>query len=434
MRSDPADPLATTRSEAGHPLQRVAGLSAFVVLLLLAPLLAGCQDQPPPPTPAPSSAERRGLAAETLVALEQAVADGDVAAAEGVALPGDADAATWARGVVANARSLRVQDFTLRYVDEDLAASGALPEGQWVASVEANWRFGGFDRGTANAEVGLVLAQDDAGVHLVGLLPPNSAPGTDRRTPTWLAGPVQVHRDRGLLVLVAGAKEDLDRYTRLARRALPTVRSVLTDWDEGLVVEVPATSKALDAALGERPGEYSRIAAVTSSVDGSHTRRSPVHVFVNPEVMGALEPEGAQVVMTHEVTHLAADAVRAETPLWLLEGFADYVALRDSALPLNRSAGQILAQVRKEGAPEQLPGPSEFDTQDGHLGATYEGAWLACRLLARLGGEEALVTLYRRASAGEDVDTVLRELYGFGQEEFTRRWRAELEQLAAAVA
>jgi hypothetical protein len=155
-----------------------------------------------------------------------------------------------------------------------------------------------------------------------------------------------------------------------------------------------------------------------------------VHVFVNPTVFDALKPDGAQVVMSHEATHVATDAVRARTPLWLLEGFADYVALRDVDLPLAVTAGQIIAQVRKDGPPDALPGPAEFDTRTTHLGAAYEAAWLAARLLAATGGESALVRLYRRASQGESVDTVLRELFGFSEKEFTRRWRTELETIA----
>ena len=38
-------------------------------------------------------------------------------------------------------------------------------------------------------------------------------------------------------------------------------------------------------------------------------------------------------------------------PLWLLEGFADYVALRDVDLPIATTAGQIIEQVRRDGPP-----------------------------------------------------------------------------------
>ena len=55
-------------------------------------------------------------------------------------------------------------------------------------------------------------------------------------------------------------------------------------------------------------GQYQSIAAVTTSVDGSRARRSPSHVFVNPQVFLPLRPRGAQVVITHEATHVATHA------------------------------------------------------------------------------------------------------------------------------
>ena len=89
-----------------------------------------------------------------------------------------------------------------------------------------------------------------------------------------------------------------------------------------------------------------------------------MHVFVNPDVFGRLRTAGAQVVMSHEAVHVATDAARSTVPLWLLEGFADYVALRDVDLPISTTAGQIIRQVRRDGVPEALPGPVEFDTHD----------------------------------------------------------------------
>src|SRR4029079_112572 len=115
------------------------------------------------------------------------------------------------------------------------------------------------------------------------------------------------------------------------------------------------------------------------------TGDSPVHVFVNPEVFDMLRPTGAQVVLSHEAAHVATDAARSTVPPWLLEGFADYVALRDVDLPVTTSAAQIIRQVRRDGVPDALPGAAEFDTATTHLGATYESAWLACVLLAERG-------------------------------------------------
>ena len=220
-------------------------------------------------------------------------------------------------------------------------------------------------------------------------------------------------------------------YAARARAAVPVVRAVLTGWKPRLVVEVPPTVEALNEALDSEPGEYDQIAAVTSTTDGSLAPDAPVHVFVNPEVFGGLRPRGAQVVMSHEAVHVATDAATSTMPLWLLEGFADYVALRDVHLPSSVTAGQIIRRVRRDGPPAQLPGATEFDTTTSSLGASYESAWLACRLLADLGGEARLVRFYRDVDNGTDVGAALQAAYGLSEREFTDEWRDRLQELAA---
>jgi len=394
----------------------------LVGLVVTVYALRGDDDTDPDPSPRPVA--RLDLAATALSELVSAVNEHDAATAGKLADPGDGDARRRLAGIVTNAIALRVANFSLRVVDEDIAATAALPSGQWAAAVDTSWRFAGFDAEPGQAEVTFTFTEAGGKAVLVDV------GGADRRTPLWLTGPLRVHRDANTLVLVDGSPGVLARYTALAKRAVPVVRRVLPGWNSGLVVEVPSSPDALDETLGAELGEYAAIAAVTTTFDGSIAPTVPVHVFVNPDVFGSLKAQGAQVVMSHEATHVATDAVRSRSPLWLLEGFADYVALRDVDLPLSLTAGQIIQQVRKDGAPPQLPAGPEFDTQTTHLGAAYEAAWLACRLLAESGGEADLVGLYRRVSRGEAVDAVLRDLYGFGEKEFTRRWRSELVALA----
>src|SRR3546814_1082426 len=152
---------------------------------------------------------------------------------------------------------------------------------------------------------------------------------------------------------------------------------MLPDAEQKLVVEVPDSAAQLDAMLDASPGDYANIAAVTTTVDGSLSPSAPVHVFVNPQMWAGLKPQGAQVVMSHEAVHVVTGAaITSGVPLWLLEGFADYVALRDVAVPVATSAGQIIKQVRAAGAPKALPGRTEFDTRTTHLG---EIGSTACR-------------------------------------------------------
>ena len=401
----------------------MAGLS--LCLLLATGLVAWSltdDDTYVAPTPAPSTQSvSPGLASQTLAGFVRAVHAGDADAARALAPAGDPAAADLLAAVVRNADEIGVADFTLRYVD----AEGALgQDGAWTAAVDATWRFTGFDRAPARAEVLVRLREDGDRVALTGF------GGGDRVSPLWLSGPLQVRRTPLTLVLVDGPAAEADTYARRASAAVPVVRRVLPDWDRGLVVEVAGSVGELDRVLDAEPGTYDQIAAVTTSADGSLAPDAPVHVFVNPDVYRGVRPTGAQVVMSHEATHVAADAWTSQMPLWLLEGFADYVALRDVDLPVSRSAAQVIAQVRRSGPPRTLPGAAEFGTRATHLGATYESAWLACRLLAQDGGQQALVGFYRAVDDGRPVGSALESAFGLSLPELTRQWRSQLSDLA----
>jgi hypothetical protein len=377
----------------------------------------------PRPSGTVTTADPSG-AARALQRLEGAVDARDGAAAAGLAPADDAAARDLLAAVAANADALHVDDFTARYVDEVGAVD---PAGRWQAAVDLTWRFAGFDADPVHEEV-LVGFELGAGDHDVAI---TSVGGGDRRSPLWLTGPLEVRRSAGALVLATTA-DAADLVAQRAEAAVPVVRDVLPDWDGRLVVEVPGSEQALDAALAAGAGTYANIAAVTASVDGTVADGSQVHVFVNPDVYDDLEPVGGQVVLTHEATHLATGApLTSGVPLWLLEGFADYVALHAVDLPITTTAGQIIQQVRTSGAPDHLPGQPEFDQADTHLGAAYESAWVACLVLADTGGQDALVRLYQRVSRGQALDDELRRQVGLTEAGLTRLWQRRLEELAA---
>ncbi len=351
---------------------------------------------------------------QALADLERAVRARDVDAARALAPTDDTVTADRLAALVDNATALRVRDFSLRLVDVDGAES----------TVAATWRFAGFDRTPASADVSVGLRDDGERVALTSL------GGDGQISPLWLSGPVEVRRTPRTLVVVDGTAAEADRYAARAQAAVPVVRRVLPQWDRGLVVEVPATGTALETTLAAEPGTYDQIAAVTTSEDGTTGSDAPVHVFVNPDVFGTLEDTGAQVVMSHEVTHVATGAWTSRLPLWLLEGFADYVALRDVDLPVESAAAQALAEVRRDGPPRALPDAADFGSGAAELGATYESSWLACRLLAADAGEAALVSFYRAVDGGEPLPATFEASFGRSVRTFTAQWRAHLSQLA----
>ncbi|GAB2879755.1 hypothetical protein [Nocardioides pacificus] len=400
---------------------------ALVVLLVV---MLGDDPYVADPREARAPVVSAGAAAAALADLVQAVSDGDDEAAAALAPPGDTAAADLLAAVATNATELDVADLALRYVDETGAASA---DGAWSAAVSATWRFAGFDTTPARTEIVVSFrAAGDAGGESGGEGAYITGVGGDEgRAPLWLTADLEVRRTPTTLVLVAGEATVADAYARRASRAVPVVRRVLTDWRPRLVVEVPASAAALHRAVGAPEGAYDAVAAVTTTVDGSLSPAAPTHVFVNPEVYARLRGSGAQVVMSHEAAHVATGAATSGSlPLWLLEGFADHVALRDVDLPLSTTAAQIVEQVRRDGTPSALPGVEEFDTAATHLGAAYESAWLACGVVADAAGEAALLRLYERVSAGEPLVRVLEEETAMSLADLTARWQARLEELA----
>ena len=356
-------------------------------------------------------------AALALRDLERAVADGDADSASDQAAT--ADARELLRALATNAARARITDLSLRYVDE-LGAIAA--DGTWSAAVVVEWRFAGFDPSTARTETEVRFAATDDRVRIAGI------GGDTLRTPIWMTGPLTVSRTQQTLVLAADPAS-LDRYAELAARAVPVVGAVVADWDSRLVVEVPADQAALERALDAEPGFYGQIAAVTGSADGSVAADAPVHVYVNPEVFDGLGPRGQEVVLDHETAHVAGDGPISRAPTWLVEGYADYVALRDSPLPLRVTAAQIRDRVQAEGPPASLPGPTDFDTRGPHLGAVYESAWLACRVLADRAGNDAFLRFYEAVSLGSPLPRELQRGFGWSQDDLVAAWQQRLRSL-----
>jgi hypothetical protein len=294
----------------------------------------------------------------------------------------------------------------------------------WVADVEVTWRLRGADPSASTLELPLVLGWRGEEAVLEGPLL-----GSDARIPLWLLDRLVVRRTEDTVVLAADRRAAATTQ-RQAVRAVAAVRSTLPGWQGPGVVEVPADRERFEAASGLSRADARVIAAATTTTDGSGEARSPVHVFVNPSVFDTLGPRAGQIVLSHEAVHVALGAADTSMPMWLSEGMADHVALLDAGTPVRVLSTQIRSLVRREGPPDRLPGRREFDGSDPDIGAWYEAAWIAVRLLGERHGQEALLRFYRTADRTGDTSRAFRQVLGSDERTLVRLWRAELVRLA----
>ncbi|MGW0932532.1 hypothetical protein [Streptomyces sp. NPDC002644] len=301
--------------------------------------------------------------------------------------------------------------------------TGTSGQGGDTTTVEAELRYRlRQDRGTATAHRVLTLSRDggDGEGGAWRVVSDRPAPGTPEQL--WDGDtPLRGADSARSRVLAAGDTDPRD-WTRLGDEA---ARAVAEAWDVDVhpLVVVPESTEAMARLLGAPAATYRRTAAVT-------TPGAAPRVVVNPEAFATLDASARQIVVTHETTHVALrSSTTARTPMWLSEGCADWTAFRggERESDVARAAPALARAVRDGRVPRRLPTDEEFafggDAET--VGRAYEGAWLACRLVADRWGERAVRALHDAAGA-EGEEAALREVLGVDRARFTEFWRAAL--------
>lgn len=309
-----------------------------------------------------------------------------------------------------------------------------------VVRAELSHRLRGYDRKPVTDEEQWDAVRRDGRWYLTG-----ERAGSTRQL--WEQGELTVWRGSRSLVLGVGRDTaSLRGLAADADRAVPAVDEVWPrPWTERVVVLAPAGVNAMAELLDGPPADYRGLAAVTTSASdtvaspkgeerhaaarsGGQGEAPAVRIVVNPGAYGLLGADGRRVVMTHETTHAATRAYTNEaTPLWLSEGFADWVGYLGTGRTTAEAAPELSSAVAAGRVPRHLPGDEDFafGRSAAELSRAYEGGWLACLLVAREWGAKAPAELYR-AVAGKGTDAALREVLGVDEREFTARWRAYL--------
>jgi len=299
---------------------------------------------------------------------------------------------------------------------------------QAAAEVRVGYRISGYDTRPVLSTAYLTFTRRAGRWYLAG---DDDGASSGHRTDVqlWDQGPVRVVHGTRTLVLGLAPDKALREYAADADRAVPEVtRAWGGDWPRKVVVEAPATLDQMAALLNVSATAYQGIAAVTTGELGVGAAPAD-RVIVNPQAFGLLSTFGKQVVLTHETTHVATrQSTDGNTPLWLSEGTADWVAYRDSGRTAPEIAPELAADIQAGRVPDALPTAADFRAGSARLAQAYEGAWLACRLIADQWSPQTLTAFYRAVARGGTLDAHLRSTLGLSTAQFTARWQAYLRK------
>jgi hypothetical protein len=425
--------VTTRRIRASAVRAVVTALIALSAAALTGSAVAGCSSSPD--RSAPSLAEVRALLARHGAAVlhhdrTAFVADLDTAA-------GAADFRSRQISAYDNLARLPLTSWSYRlesrtdFREAESRASRRLGTGAIIVRLAVRFALGGVDRVPTSHELWWTVVRHDGRVVIAGDGDLANAGGVSWRGP-WDFGRLVVLRGPHSLVL--GHPDHLAALRQVqatVAAAVPAVTAVWgPDWTQDVAVVVPSSSSELTDQTGQSSDVSLELAAAAIS-DGEDPLTGAVYgqrLIVNPAPLARLSAVGRQIVIRHEITHIAAaSATGAASPQWLVEGFAEYVGNLGSGQPVPMAAAELRADVQRGRLPTTLPPQDAFATE-GESAQAYEASWLACRLIAQLAGQDGLVRFYRLVGgSGEGSDAAvaagLRGVLHESTAAFTAQWR-----------
>ncbi|SNT22697.1 hypothetical protein SAMN05421642_111172 [Rhodococcoides kyotonense] len=304
----------------------------------------------------------------------------------------------------------------------------------WAPSVVLRYAIDGADEVPTRRPVSLLVAERGGEWRIVS---DADIPGIDRHTwrGPWDFGPVTttpVSSAGGTSVVVAHPEQSA-LAGALADELPAAVDAVTRFWGDGwrrtAVVFVTASSEEFAAAVGTSAAGRDVAAVSVSDTVSADRPVSGQRIVFGPAASERLTEFTTRSVLRHELTHVAARSTTVDgSPMWMLEGFADYSGYRDSAAPFDRLAPTLSRVVAAGGPPTVLPADEDFTAGGTRSTLAYESAWSVSVFVAERFGEDALRSLYEHMANGpkteSDVDRVLTDVLGTGGDDFVRQWGA----------
>ncbi|WP_409485566.1 hypothetical protein [Arsenicicoccus dermatophilus] len=322
-------------------------------------------------------------------------------------------------------RLLPTSSFTLR-----LAGGASFAEtrperasgGPLEVPVVGEWGLVDHDARPAHLLRTLVVRRTGGGWQVL-----DDRPATDVLSPLDLDGLVARDTPAGA-VLGNAPTGRLDEVAALLPQAQRVVDGVWGPAPTRPVVVLPATEGEFAALAGRAGTSVRGVAAVTyGELETGRLSRGD-KVILNPAAWDRLGEQGRRIVLTHELVHRAVRTTTTHpVPQWLSEGYAVWVGYHGLDVDRRAAAPELLARVRAQGAPDDLPGDASFDRADP--GTAYDESWLAVERLVQDHGEAAVTGCYRSLAEGTADEQAWARL-GTTRAALVAAWRRDLERLS----
>jgi hypothetical protein len=215
----------------------------------------------------------------------------------------------------------------------------------------------------------------------------------------WETGEITVVRgERVVLVVSASDADRAPDLLRMAETGLDHVAAVRRGgWVGKVLLTAVQDPRLFTTYFADNPDHVGNVAAIAvpyyAQIPDWHPkpRYAATRVVFNPHQFTA-DPTELAHDLTHEFTHAAMGQVTTDNmPLWLVEGFAEYVAYKPEQV-----TGSFVKRSL-EGFPTGSAPPSANFYSDGR---NYVLGWLACRMIVERYGEAKLVALYEASGSG----------------------------------
>ncbi|WP_344212498.1 hypothetical protein [Kribbella sancticallisti] len=212
----------------------------------------------------------------------------------------------------------------------------------------------------------------------------------------WDLGRFEVHRAPRVLVVVE--KGDTRRGRAIVTEAREALVQVTTYWPRkwrgSVLIAALDEAEIRDARFADEDIESAASAGSTfSSLPGEDTADGTVagaYIVINPKERDRID----EILLSHEVTHVATADLGGYEPLWLAEGAAEYVSWRGiEAISGPGDVAEWEQEVIDEALPllQALPSDLGFYSNNADV---YGVSWLAVRFLVQRLGLTAVAELY----------------------------------------